>query len=208
MKPFNLEEALAGKPIVDGRGNKVLFTKLSVPKPNGSVGISQLPSGNYQADHFSDGRSTGGYPEFTLFMVPTSKTYWVNLFESPSTHYSKHDTEAQADFYAKHRVSCAGKKTPPDRRQSFSDHRGGVMTTKKTIEGWLERGLSNKDSPTHLVVVCDTYDWDDYPVYVFPDQDVRQIVKQFSGNMQKVMEVYNLALPLDKQLNEHRSFNY
>jgi len=30
----------------------------------------------------------------------------------------------------------------------------------------------------------------------------------FSGNMQKVMEVYNLALPLDKQLNEHRSFNY
>ena len=65
---------------------------------------------------------------------------------------------------------------------------------------------------THLVVVCDTFDHEDYPVYVKLGQDVRKVVAEYNGpNMQKVMEVYDLTeseKTLAEQQREHRSFNY
>lgn len=61
---------------------------------------------------------------------------------------------------------------------------------------------------THMIVVCDTYDWEDYPVYVSPDQDVHKIAAGHNGNMQRVMEVYKLSMDMNAQLNQHRVFNY
>ena len=62
---------------------------------------------------------------------------------------------------------------------------------------------------THMIVVCDTFDHDDYPVYVKKGQHVREIEAEYNGkNMQCVMEVYNLKKSIKKQLAEHRSFNY
>lgn len=58
-------------------------------------------------------------------------------------------------------------------------------------------------------MVCDTFDYEDYPVEVKPDEDVRKVEAQYNGpNMQKVMEVYNLSMDMDKQLGQFRSFNY
>jgi len=57
-----------------------------------------------------------------------------------------------------------------------------------------------------LIVACDTFSFEDYPVYVMPGEDVRERCKL--GEMQSIMEVYNLSMDLDKQLGEHRSFNY
>lgn len=81
------------------------------------------------------------------------------------------------------------------------------MTTKDDIRRWLERG--KEDGATHLIVVCDTYDHVDFPVYVLPGQDARKVMEGYNGhNMQRVMEVYNLSMDWNKQLSEHRSFNF
>ncbi len=81
------------------------------------------------------------------------------------------------------------------------------MTSKVEILRWLERGL--KDGATHVIIVVDTFDHGDYPVYVFPNDDVRSMAKTYNNkNMQSVMEVYNLSMDLDEQLDEHRAFNY
>lgn len=40
-----------------------------------------------------------------------------------------------------------------------------MTTTKKIIAEWIESGLEKK--ATHMIVVCDTFDHTDYPVYVF-----------------------------------------
>lgn len=79
-------------------------------------------------------------------------------------------------------------------------------TTQEEIRQWLERG--KKQNATHVVVVCDTYDWEDYPVFVTVGQDVHKTVKAYSKDMQKVMEVYNLNMDLEIQLREHRSMNF
>ena len=73
------------------------------------------------------------------------------------------------------------------------------------ITAWLSDGKLRGAS--HLIVVCDTFDYEDYPVYVNSNQNVREIFKEYNGkNMQQVMEVYSLRKDLDEQLRQRRAF--
>ena len=74
------------------------------------------------------------------------------------------------------------------------------MTSRDEIKAWFERGLKTPNC-THMIVVCDTFDWDDYPVFVTADQDARKIAESYNGhNMQRVMEVYSMKIPIKDQM--------
>lgn len=80
-------------------------------------------------------------------------------------------------------------------------------TSVDDIRGWFESGV--KESATHMLVVCDTYDWEDYPVYVEIGENVQSVYDAHNGkNMQKVMEVYKLTEPFEPQANMPRCFNF
>jgi len=82
-----------------------------------------------------------------------------------------------------------------------------MATTLEDISEWFDAGVEN--GATHLIVVCDCYDYEDYPVYVNPGESARERFEHYNGpNMQKVMEVYNLLGDKDKQLAEGRSYNF
>ena len=82
-----------------------------------------------------------------------------------------------------------------------------MAASKQDIRKWLDEG--KEQGATHVIVVCDTYDWDDYPVFVMPGEDVcRKSAEHDGPNMQRVMEVYALHLPIEDQMNEHRAFHY
>lgn len=75
------------------------------------------------------------------------------------------------------------------------------MTSKSDIATWFEAGV--KQGATHMVVVCDTFDYEDYPVYVTEKDKVRDVIAKHSeaaGNMQKVMECYDLRRSLGSQV--------
>jgi len=81
-------------------------------------------------------------------------------------------------------------------------------TTRQEIRGWLERKADDSDV-THMIVVCDCFDYEDYPVYVRCGEDVREVFSQYDGkDMQRVMEVYSYGYDLELQLNEGRAFHY
>ena len=81
------------------------------------------------------------------------------------------------------------------------------MAYKEKIISWIARG--QKQCATHMIVVCDTYDWEEHPVYVMPSEDVHKKFDEFNGqNMQKVMEVYNLQKDIDKQISQCRAFEF
>jgi hypothetical protein len=87
-----------------------------------------------------------------------------------------------------------------------------MATTKQDILYWLERGLEN--GCTHLLVVCDTFEYEEYPVYIYPKgtpnekDDVQDAIDHFNGpNMQIVMEVYNFSMDIQSQLSEYRAWN-
>ena len=78
------------------------------------------------------------------------------------------------------------------------------MTTKTEIAEWFDRGVAQGAS--HMVIVVDTYDYDNYPVFTKTVEDARQRCS-CPGEMQRVMEVYNLSMDKETQLNQHRVYN-
>ena len=82
-----------------------------------------------------------------------------------------------------------------------------MAATRDDIQRWFDEGVQK--GATHMIVACDTFDWEDYPVFVMPETDPREEAAKYDGpNMQKLMEVYNLALDRDPQLNRRRCFEY
>jgi uncharacterized membrane protein YjjP (DUF1212 family) len=81
-----------------------------------------------------------------------------------------------------------------------------MLLGKETIKNWFNRADENC---THMLIVCDTFDYDHYPVFVKTDENVDTVYKNYlQKDMQKVMEVYNLSMDIDEQLKERRSFNF
>jgi hypothetical protein len=80
------------------------------------------------------------------------------------------------------------------------------MTSKKEIRDYLKRGM--KQGATHVLVVCDHFDYEDYPVFVLSNENINDKIKEYHHkNMQTVMEIYNLRLPLEEQLSQKRVWN-
>jgi hypothetical protein len=83
-----------------------------------------------------------------------------------------------------------------------------MSTTRELIGEWFDQGLRTANV-THMIIVCDTFDYEDYPVYVTSDQSCRTEAEKYNEkNMQKIMEVYDLRMDRDQQLTARRCFNY
>jgi len=81
------------------------------------------------------------------------------------------------------------------------------MTTRADIERWLKAGKSSR--ATHMIVVCDTFSYEDYPVYVMPGENVKEKESEYNEkNMQRVMKIYSFSKDLKKQLKKNRNFDY
>jgi (p)ppGpp synthase/HD superfamily hydrolase len=77
---------------------------------------------------------------------------------------------------------------------------------KQTIRDALYYGNSGKNS--HMIVACDTFEWEDYIVFVKFDEDINEEIAKYNGkNMQRIEEVYNYSLDLELQLNEFRAYH-
>lgn len=82
-----------------------------------------------------------------------------------------------------------------------------MAATRQDISDWFDRGV--KDGKTHMLIICDTYDHDDYPVFVSYGSNPRDEANRIaSQSMQVVMECYNLTLDKESQLNERRAHHY
>lgn len=82
-----------------------------------------------------------------------------------------------------------------------------MSTTLEKIRKWLTEGW--RQEAKYLIVVCDTYDHSDFPVYATDDADV---LKKHAENdnedaMLRVMEVYDLSVDVGPQLREHRAMH-
>lgn len=80
-------------------------------------------------------------------------------------------------------------------------------TTQNDIRSWIERGKAQ--GAMHVIVVCDTFSYEDYPVFVMPGTDARKKSEEYNDrNMRRLMEVYDLSLDIDEQIAERRAFHY
>lgn len=107
MKPFNLEEALAGKPVVTGDGYKVIIAGY-----NSEVSLNHQVIG-WVDDAAKSWSTEGKYykqdiSSYDIFMESEVKTIkgWMNIY--PSNHTSKiHLSKESADAVAADdRIAC------------------------------------------------------------------------------------------------------
>jgi hypothetical protein len=80
-----------------------------------------------------------------------------------------------------------------------------MPATRGDILSWLIRAKDK--GATHMLVACDLHDYEDYPVFVFEGDDIREVVRHYTKVMNSVREVYALHLDLEKQLNEERAYH-
>lgn len=79
--------------------------------------------------------------------------------------------------------------------------------SRNQIIGWFKQ--SKREGATHMIVMCDDFDFSDYPVNVMPGEDAREKASEYRNkSMQRVMEVYDLNMDLDFQMSEHRALHY
>ena len=50
-----------------------------------------------------------------------------------------------------------------------------MPATRDEILAWFDRGAAL--GATHMIVVCDTFSYEDYPVFVMPGEDVHRARK-------------------------------
>jgi hypothetical protein len=79
-----------------------------------------------------------------------------------------------------------------------------MAASRQDLSEWFDEGVS--EGATHMIVVCDTFDWEDYPVFV--KGNVESKIEHYrQAPMQKIMEVYNLSISKQEQMAERRVWN-
>jgi len=60
-----------------------------------------------------------------------------------------------------------------------------------------------------MLMVCNTFDWEDYPVYVNTEENLEEYILRYQNlnQMSKIMEIYNYDINLEYQLNEQRAWH-
>jgi hypothetical protein len=80
-----------------------------------------------------------------------------------------------------------------------------MAASKRDIRQWFEAGVAA--GRTHMIIVCDTWDHDDFPVYVMSNESVEARMRYYDSDSNKIMEVYNLLKPMKPQLDADRAWD-
>ena len=74
-------------------------------------------------------------------------------------------------------------------------------------EGKIKKWLNKSGNFTHMLVICDIFDYENYPVYITSNENVEKMIERYSVNMQKVVEVYNFKMNIGYQLSQFKLWN-
>lgn len=82
-----------------------------------------------------------------------------------------------------------------------------MVKDRAKIRSWLQAGKANPNN-THVIIVSNTDDGTDFPIYVITGKQVQEIINTYNGKLTTVVsEVYDLLFDIEKQLSQHRSWN-
>lgn len=80
-----------------------------------------------------------------------------------------------------------------------------MSATRQNLEKWYSRGKEQKSE--YLIVVCDTFSYEDYPVFSSKENFKEKFRNHDGFNMQKIIGVFDLSADLDEQIEQKQVFN-
>ncbi len=67
-----------------------------------------------------------------------------------------------------------------------------MTASKEDVDYWIEMAIDM--GATHIISVCDTFDYDDYPVYVMPMESLDEKLQHYRhASMQRINEIIEIA---------------
>lgn len=82
-----------------------------------------------------------------------------------------------------------------------------MTATRKDIDGWLDKLYDPPRFYTHMIVFCDTWDYDNYPVYVGKEENVSEVIEDRDDGWTLVDEVYSRDHDRAAQMAEFRAYH-
>lgn len=68
-----------------------------------------------------------------------------------------------------------------------------MAASYEDVEGWKE--TAKEMGATHIISVCDTFDYDDYPIYVMPEEDISARARGITmESMQRINEIIEVNI--------------
>lgn len=109
MKPFDLDAAARGEPIITRNGQKLIFIGWDPRNPNEGRRLILRVDGNPMAIFaYENGRSNDS--ALDAFMAPKKRTVWLNVYpDGKAFHY---ETESAAGYKADNDKRLGGKAWP------------------------------------------------------------------------------------------------
>ena len=107
MKPFNLQDAINGKPVITRARDSLTFGAY-IPKARPYTLFMTSPDGDvfrYNENGRYMGNDTGS--EMDLFMAPIKRTVWVNLYEDGSAWWHSSEDAAKCSVLVKKLAALA-----------------------------------------------------------------------------------------------------
>lgn len=66
-----------------------------------------------------------------------------------------------------------------------------MAASRKEVDKWIE--TAKKEDNKFILSVCDTFDWEDYPVYFKTEEELMRNYHQYNGiNMQRINELIRI----------------
>jgi hypothetical protein len=72
-----------------------------------------------------------------------------------------------------------------------------MAASLQDVRNWFQDGVAA--GHRYLIVLCDTFAWEDYPRYAGSREEAQEIVDN-PGNMTRVMEFYDLGSTMEDQI--------
>ena len=80
-----------------------------------------------------------------------------------------------------------------------------MTATRKDIELWLRQARDS--GAAYLIVGLDPMDYDNFPIFCESGKECDAAMRRLLESGNRFDEVYDLSLPLDPQIAEHRAMH-
>ena len=81
-----------------------------------------------------------------------------------------------------------------------------MAVAKNRVQLWFKEGQSK--NAHHMLIMRDTYEYEDYPVYVLKNEDTKKKIRELRENDNQVVQaIFDLSLDMDSQLEERRAYH-
>lgn len=65
-----------------------------------------------------------------------------------------------------------------------------MAATRQDVDRWIATAKANGDQ--YIISVCDTWDYDDYPVYCRNKKEALEAIPEYTQNMQRINEIIRI----------------